>query len=55
MTKSDKALGILLRIVGVPALFTLVAVFMPSSWMAATAIAAWLPSGKQAMTSGFWP
>src|SRR5262249_6130926 len=36
MTKSDKALVILLRIVGVPALFALVAVFMPSSWMAAT-------------------
>jgi hypothetical protein len=36
MTTSDKALVLLLRIVGVPALFALVAVFMPVSWMAAT-------------------
>jgi hypothetical protein len=36
MTKSDKALVILLRFVGVGALFALVAVFMPLSWMAAT-------------------
>ena len=36
MTKTDKALVILLRIVGVGSLFALVAVFMPSSWMAAT-------------------
>ena len=36
MTKSDKALVILLRFVGVSALFALVAVFMPVSWMAAT-------------------
>ena len=36
MTKSDKALVILLRFVGVGALFALVAVFMPVSWMAAT-------------------
>jgi hypothetical protein len=36
MTKADKALVVLLRIVGVPALFALVAVFMPVSWMAAT-------------------
>ena len=36
MTKSDRALVILLRFVGVPALFALVAVFMPVSWMAAT-------------------
>jgi hypothetical protein len=36
MTKSDKALVILLRFVGVSALFALVAVFMPFSWMAAT-------------------
>jgi hypothetical protein len=36
MTKSDKALVLLLRIVGVPALFALVRVFMPVSWMAAT-------------------
>src|SRR6516165_7659532 len=36
MTRADKALVILLRIVGVGALFALIAVFMPSSWMAAT-------------------
>jgi hypothetical protein len=36
MTKSDKVLVLLLRIVGVGALFALVAVFMPFSWMAAT-------------------
>ena len=36
MTKSDKALVILLRFVGVTALFALIAVFMPISWMAAT-------------------
>ena len=36
MTRADKALVLLLRLVGVPALFALVAVFMPSSWMAAT-------------------
>jgi hypothetical protein len=36
MTKADKALVILLRFVGVPALFALVAVFMPMSWMIAT-------------------
>jgi hypothetical protein len=36
MTKADKALVILLRFVGVGALFALVAVFMPSAWMAAT-------------------
>jgi hypothetical protein len=36
MTKSDKVLVILLRIVGVGSLFALVAVFMPMSWMAAT-------------------
>ena len=35
MTKTDKALVILLRFVGVGALFALVAVVMPSSWMAA--------------------
>ncbi len=34
MTKSDKVLGVLLRFVGVSALFALVAVFMPMSWMA---------------------
>ena len=36
MTRADEALVILLRFVGVTALFALVAVFMPSSWMAAT-------------------
>src|SRR5215467_11052965 len=36
MTKSDRALVLLLRFVGVSALFALVAVFMPMSWMAAT-------------------
>jgi hypothetical protein len=36
MTKSDTALVLLLRLVGVTALFALVAVFMPVSWMAAT-------------------
>src|SRR5262245_22626666 len=36
MTRADKALVILLRFVGVGALFALVAVFMPLSWMAAT-------------------
>src|SRR5215510_4233271 len=36
MTQSDKALVILLRLVGVSALFAVVAVFMPVSWMAAT-------------------
>jgi hypothetical protein len=36
MTKADKGLVILLRFVGVSALFALVAVFMPSSRMAAT-------------------
>jgi hypothetical protein len=36
MTKSDKALVILLRILGVMALCALVAVVMPVSWIAAT-------------------
>src|SRR5262245_21812701 len=36
MTRADKALVILLRFVGVGALFALVAMFMPLSWMAAT-------------------
>jgi hypothetical protein len=36
MTRADKALVLLLRFVGVGSLFALVAVFMPSSWMAAT-------------------
>jgi hypothetical protein len=36
MTRADKALVILLRILGVSALSALVAVFMPLSWLAAT-------------------
>ena len=36
MTKFDKLLILLLRFVGVTALFALVAVFMPVSWMTAT-------------------
>jgi hypothetical protein len=36
MTKADKVLEILLRLVGVTALFALVPVFMPISWMAIT-------------------
>jgi hypothetical protein len=36
MTRADKALVILLRLVGVPALFALIAVFMPVAWMTAT-------------------
>ena len=36
MTKGDKTLVILLRFVGVGALFALVPVFMPMSWMVAT-------------------
>jgi hypothetical protein len=36
MTKSDKALLVLLWVFGVTALFALVPVFMPSSWIART-------------------
>src|SRR5262245_48226303 len=36
MTTSGKALVLLLRLAGVSALFALVAVFMPFSWMVAT-------------------
>ena len=36
ITRADKALVVLLRIVGVGASFALLAVFMPVSWMAAT-------------------
>ena len=36
MTKSDRALVILLRFVGVSALFALIPVLMPMSWMVAT-------------------
>jgi hypothetical protein len=46
MTKSDKVLVMLLRFVGVGALFALVAVFMPFSWMAATH--RWLGLGERA-------
>ena len=44
MAKSDKALVVLLRIVGVGALFALLAVVMPVSWMAATH--GWLGLGE---------
>src|SRR5262245_52393062 len=36
MTRAEKAVVILLRVLGVSALFGLVAVFMPLSWMIAT-------------------
>ena len=36
MRRADQALVVLLRVVGVGALFALVAVFMPVSWMATT-------------------
>ena len=36
MTRADKVLVMLVRFVGVTALFALVAVFMPVSWMVAT-------------------
>jgi hypothetical protein len=36
MTKSDKVLVLLLRLVGVGSLFALIAVVMPSTWMAST-------------------
>src|SRR5262249_9775323 len=36
MTRADKALVLLLRFLGVTALFAVVTVFMPVSWMAAT-------------------
>ena len=45
MTKTDKALVILLRFVGVSALFALAAVLMPVSWMAATH--RWLGLGER--------
>jgi hypothetical protein len=44
MTRADKALVILLRLIGVSALFALVAVFMPLSWMVATH--RWLGMGE---------
>jgi hypothetical protein len=55
MTRADKALVFLLRFVGVPALFALVAVVMPFSWMVATH--RWLglgdmPNGRSWST---WP
>ena len=49
MTKADKALVILLRFVGVGALFALVAVFMPLSWMATTH--RWLGLGEMPTAS----
>jgi hypothetical protein len=36
MTRTDRALLIILRVLGVSALFALVAVVMPASWIAAT-------------------
>jgi hypothetical protein len=36
MTRTDKALVLLLRFLGIGSLFALAAVFMPTSWMAAT-------------------
>jgi hypothetical protein len=48
MTKADKAISILLRVLGVGGLFALVAVVMPVSWMAATH--RWLGLGE--MPSG---
>src|SRR5580704_7377115 len=36
MTRADKPLKILLRIIGVLTLFALVGMFMPKSWMAST-------------------
>jgi hypothetical protein len=48
MRKADKLLVILLRFVGVTALFALVAVFMPVSWMAATH--RWLGLGEMPIT-----
>jgi hypothetical protein len=44
MTRVDKALLILLRFVGVSAMFALVAVFMPLSWLTATH--RWLGMGE---------
>jgi hypothetical protein len=44
MTKSDQVLAVLFRIVGVTALFALVPVFMPFSWLAA--IHRWLGLGE---------
>jgi len=44
MTGSDKALVILLRIFGVTALFAVIAVIMPLSWMAA--VHRWLGLGE---------
>jgi hypothetical protein len=44
MTREDKVLVFLLRLVGVPALFALVAVAMPFSWM--VAIHHWLGLGE---------
>jgi hypothetical protein len=43
MTRADKALVIVLRVLGVSTLFALVAVFIPLSWMAA--VHSWLGLG----------
>jgi hypothetical protein len=48
MRKADRALVILLRILGVTALFALVPVFMPFSWMVATH--RWLGLGEMPTT-----
>jgi hypothetical protein len=49
MTRSDKVLVFLLRFLGVTALFALVAVFLPFSWMAATN--RWLGLGEMPTVS----
>lgn len=49
MTKSDKVLVILLRLLGVTALFALLAVVLPASWMAATH--RWLGLGEMPTAS----
>ena len=49
MTKSDKVLVILLRLLGVTALFALLAVVLPASWMAAAH--RWLGLGEMPTAS----
>jgi hypothetical protein len=49
MTKSDKVLVILLRLLGVTALFGLLAVVLPASWMGATH--RWLGLGEMPTAS----
>jgi hypothetical protein len=48
MTKADRALVVLLRILGVTTLLALAAVFLPYSWMAA--IHSWLGMGEMPAT-----